>query len=295
MVGVAFKSTGHTFEFRLRWPVCSVCASAMTACLAGILRRNDNQLSTQPFQLVLKLPSELEPSLIQYGLVQAGLGAYIFTRQFRCTGSRTRHIPHFQIFNHDKSVVFADYRGCLVQKIVAYIGYCTVQTLDFGFELLPVGGKLHSFCQLLFMFSETVQWFDAGTIGERCKTRNSHIYANGALRSVYRFWNFPFRLNRNKPSASGQGNCYLFRCSFYPAAVAIADIADFGQKYAAVVFIEPETLRIAKGVMNPLSVREVVMEDFLVDLDDRGFLLLGVFGSRHGMALLSEVWLLSKL
>ena len=157
-------------------------------------------------------------------------------------------------------MVFADYRGCLVQKIVAYIGYCTVQTLDFGFELLPVGGKLHSFCQLalqlcqlLFMFSETVQWFDAGTIGERCKTRNSHIYANGALRSVYRFWNFPFRLNRNKPSASGQGNCYLFRCSFYPAAVAIADIADFGQKYAAVVFIEPETLRIAEGVMNPLS------------------------------------------
>ena len=36
-------------------------------------------------------------------------------------------------------------------------------------------------------------------------------------------------------------------------------------------------------------VREVVMEGFLVDLDERGFLLLGVFGSRHGMALLSEV------
>ena len=31
------------------------------------------------------------------------------------------------------------------------------------------------------------------------------------------------------------------------------------------------------------------MEDFLVDLDDWGFLLQGVFGSRHGMALLSEV------
>ena len=136
MVGVAFKSTGHTFEFRLRWPVCSVCASAMTACLAGILRRNDNQLSTQPFQLVLRLPSKPEPPLIQYGLVQAGPSAYIFTRQFKCTG--------------------------------------------IGFELLPVGGKLHSFCQpalqlcqLLFMFSETVQWFDAGAIGERCKTRNS--------------------------------------------------------------------------------------------------------------------------
>ena len=47
--------------------------------------------------------------------------------------------------------------------------------------------------------------------------------------------------------------------------------------------------------MNPLSVREVVMEDFLVDLDDRGFLLLGGFVSRHGMALLSEVCLVTKL
>ena len=37
------------------------------------------------------------------------------------------------------------------------------------------------------------------------------------------------------------------------------------------------------------------MKDFLVDLDDRGFLLLGVFGSRHDMALLSEVCLVTKL
>ena len=42
-------------------------------------------------------------------------------------------------------------------------------------------------------------------------------------------------------------------------------------------------------------VREVIMEDFLVDLDDRGFLLLGGFVSRHGMALLSEVCLVTKL
>ena len=37
------------------------------------------------------------------------------------------------------------------------------------------------------------------------------------------------------------------------------------------------------------------MEDFLVDLDGWGFLLLGVFGSRYGMALLSEVCLVTKL
>ena len=169
-------------------------------------------------------------------------------------------MPHFQIFNHDKSVVFADHRGCLVQEIVAYIGYCTVQALDFGSELLPVGGKLHSFCQLplqlcqlLFMLAKTVQWSDRSAIGKRRKTGNAHIYADDTLRSVYRFWNFPFRLNGNEPSTSRQGNCYLFRCSFYLAAIAIANIADFRQKYATVTFIELETLRIAKGVMNSLS------------------------------------------
>ena len=36
------------------------------------------------------------------------------------------------------------------------------------------------------------------------------------------------------------------------------------------------------------------MADFLVDLDDWGFLLLGGFGSRPGMALLSEVRLRIK-
>jgi len=70
---------------------------------------------------------------------------------------------------------------------------------------------------------------------------------------MHRFRNFPFRLDGNEPSTSGQGNCYLFRCSFYLAAVAIANISDFRQKYATVAFIELETLRIAKGVMNPLS------------------------------------------
>ena len=37
------------------------------------------------------------------------------------------------------------------------------------------------------------------------------------------------------------------------------------------------------------------MKAFLVDLDDRGFLLLGGFGSGLGMALLSEVCLVAKL
>lgn len=98
-----------------------------------------------------------------------------------------------------------------------------------GFELLPAGGKLHSFCQfalqlcqLLFMLSETVQRFDARTIGERCKTRNSHVYANNILRRMHRFKNFSFRLNRNKPFPCGQRNCHLFRCSLYFTTVAVA-------------------------------------------------------------------------
>lgn len=83
MVGVTFKSAGRTFEFRLRWSVCSVYASTMTACLTGILRWNKQQSSAKPCQLVGKLPPELKPALIQYGLVQSRFYTHIFPRMVK--------------------------------------------------------------------------------------------------------------------------------------------------------------------------------------------------------------------
>lgn len=80
----------------------------MAACLTGILRWNKQQSSAKPCQLVGKLPPELKPALIQYGLVQSRFYMHIFPRMVKRTGGRTRHILHFQVFNHDKSVVFAD-------------------------------------------------------------------------------------------------------------------------------------------------------------------------------------------
>ena len=143
-----------------------------------------------------------------------------------------------------------------MQKIVAYIGYCTVQALDFGFELLPVGGKLHSFCQLplqlcqlLFMLAETVQWSDRRAIGKRRKTGNAHIYADDTLRRMHRFWNFPFRLNGDVPLSSGKRDCHLFRRSLYFAAVAVAYPPDFGKEYAVVPLVQLEALRIAKSIV----------------------------------------------
>lgn len=91
MAGVTFKSAGRTFEFRLRWPVCSVYASTMAACLTGILRWNKQQSSAKPCQLVGKLPPEPKPALIQYGLVQSRFYTHIFPRQ----KFQLRYTPRF--------------------------------------------------------------------------------------------------------------------------------------------------------------------------------------------------------
>ena len=103
------------------------------------------------------------------------------------------------------------------------------------------------------MLAETVQWSDRRAIGKRRKTGNAHIYADDTLRRMHRFWNFPFRLNGDVPLSSGKRDCHLFRRSLYFAAVAVAYPPDFGKEYAAVAFVQLEALRIAKGVMNPLS------------------------------------------
>jgi hypothetical protein len=58
-------------------------------------------------QFVGKLTAELEPALVQYRLVQSGLGTDIPTWAFQTAGCRPGHISHFQVFHDNHSVVFA--------------------------------------------------------------------------------------------------------------------------------------------------------------------------------------------
>ena len=56
--------------------------AALRTSPARILRRYDDQFTAIPRQLVLQLAAELEPTLIEDGSVQAGLGAHMFAWSF---------------------------------------------------------------------------------------------------------------------------------------------------------------------------------------------------------------------
>ena len=69
VIGIGFKSASCTLEFCLRLSVLPVYATATTTRLARVLRRDDKQVPAKPCRLAGQLSPELEPALIQYGLV----------------------------------------------------------------------------------------------------------------------------------------------------------------------------------------------------------------------------------
>jgi hypothetical protein len=81
-IGVVLEAAFNTGEPFLRAPVLGRDMVALRTSPARILRRYEDQLTPVPGQLVLQLAAELEPTLIEDGSVQAGLGPNILTRSF---------------------------------------------------------------------------------------------------------------------------------------------------------------------------------------------------------------------
>lgn len=81
-IGVVLEAALNEGEPFLCAPVLRRDMVALRTSPACILRRYDNQLTTLPRQLVLQSAAELEPTLIEDGSVQAGLGHNVFTRSF---------------------------------------------------------------------------------------------------------------------------------------------------------------------------------------------------------------------
>jgi hypothetical protein len=64
-------ATGHAPEDGLRLAVVCIHVPALGAGSAGVMRRHYKEHAPMPDQLVCELAAELEPGLIQAGLVQA--------------------------------------------------------------------------------------------------------------------------------------------------------------------------------------------------------------------------------
>ena len=81
-IGVVLEAAFNAGEPFLRPPVLRRDVVALRTSPARILRRYEDQLTPVPRQLVLQLAAELEPTLIEDGFVQAGLGPHMLTRSF---------------------------------------------------------------------------------------------------------------------------------------------------------------------------------------------------------------------
>ena len=81
-IGVRLETAGNAVEALLCLPVLCRDTIALRTSSAGVLRRHEDQRTAVPRQLVVQLAAELEPTLIENGLVQAGLGPNVLARIF---------------------------------------------------------------------------------------------------------------------------------------------------------------------------------------------------------------------
>jgi len=94
--------------------------------------RHCDQLATSPRQFICQLSPELEPSLVEYRLVQAGLGTHMLARGCASSRRRLRHIAYPQLFHHYDRVV---------KKLIYWVAGLTVANLlaIIGWALKAVG------------------------------------------------------------------------------------------------------------------------------------------------------------
>src|SRR5690625_790567 len=154
---------------------------------SGIVWRHGDEITAIPRQLVIQLAAELEPALIEDGLVQAGLGPNVFSRLFDAACCRLGHIPYLQVLDTHHRVVLAD-SGCgLVQVVAAGVADAGMNTLDAGFGLLPVAAefllaahRLLRLAQCSFVPLKTVEGSIERAVRKRSEPGQPHVDADRA-------------------------------------------------------------------------------------------------------------------
>ena len=98
-IGVVLETAFHAGKSGLRLAIVGADVATARARPAGVLRRHGDEPAAVPRQLVVQWAAELEPALIEDGLVQAGLGPDVSSRFLGCAGRRLGHIPHLQVLD----------------------------------------------------------------------------------------------------------------------------------------------------------------------------------------------------
>ncbi len=257
-VRVFFVSTGPTVEHCLAWPVVRAGVPAGGTFLAGVMCGHLHQPAPFPLQLVVELPHELTPALIQYGSVQPGLGPDVPAGLVEGACRRPAHVPHFQILDEDHRLVLADGRRDLVQEILPAAGDLVVKPLDAAFLPLPVLRRLHLAVQGSLRPSQLVLILAIGAdrivgdaVGQRGEVRHPQINAHVRGGRMHRLWQFLLHLHRHIPVPSPPRHRGVFYLTLDLAALEETDPTDLGQVDTPI--IQFHTLWVAKGCVLVLA------------------------------------------
>lgn len=195
---IEFKTARRTSGFLSRRSVLPVHAST-TAHLAGIVRQNEQKVSTRPCQLAGQLPPECVSVLIRQALALSRFGPDVLSWRFMHPGHRARHVSRFPVPDYDNNAFFADGHSSLVQKAVANIGALATQALNTFLQRLPAGGNFRALCQFalrcrqFLALAEAVHRFDGASIGKCRGTGDTDVCANGNFRWLDRLLSLMFR------------------------------------------------------------------------------------------------------
>lgn len=212
--------------------------------------RHGNQPTAFPRQLVVQLATELEPTLVEDGLVQAGLGPNILARPLGCACRRLGHVPYLQVLDTRHRVVLADRGRGLVQVVAAGVADAGVNTLDAGLGPFPVAAELRLAAhRLLRLAQSSLMPFEAVERGveravrERGKSRHAHVDTDRpALRDG--LLKLALCLDAHEPLATRLADGDVFHRTQHLAAVAVTQPAELGQKQAIVGLIELDLFRV---------------------------------------------------
>ena len=109
-------ATSDAKKLGLCLPILFRDVAATRTSLAGVVCRNRQQDGASPSHLVLQLPPELAPALVEDGFVQTRLLLDPLAVLFAVAFGRPGHIPNLQILNTNERVVLADRCGVLCKK-----------------------------------------------------------------------------------------------------------------------------------------------------------------------------------
>lgn len=210
-----------------------------------------------PPRLVLALPAEHTPALIEYRFVESRLRRHIATRFLNRPFSRLTHIGNLQVFKDQKRVFVSQSRAQLMGEVMAAIGNRLVNLVDSCLlPLVPIRASHHArqfalgLRKLLLMALERTERGNYLACTDGGKYLDTHINPNGRIAWMNRDIHFNLDPEAYIPVIATPRDGDVLDGAFNRSVLDEWHPADLRQIDTATFHLE--SLRIAKGIIEEL-------------------------------------------